>query len=450
MDLFNSKQLKLLRNEVSELKTTIETKSIKFTNAQGIVSLDGFKGYSAINDTSNLGLIRTAESTPDIFQITDYVATIISNLPIKILKPNGEPSKNPDLARLVKQPNYYQNWNELIKQFAAYYELLGNGYLYSIAPEGMRTISSLFVLPTQAVGVVLLMDKRQPNWMNEVYGYQVDIGGYKYNLPKESVLHKRYFSFQFEEGAYIYGMSKYIPGNTVANELKAIYEAKTSIIGSRGVMGILSNESNIPDADQTKLIQEKISGYGLMQGESKVAATTQKLSYIQLALGLDELKIIENAKYSFETLCRLNGFDPVIFSTEGSTFANKKEARKDAMKNVIKPKVDDIYQDLNEWLQPYFGGDRVEPDWSMVEELQADVKLLTDICKLQIELGIITPYEAYKLIYNKEPENPEISDEYKGQKEEPKEEAPKPEDDLLNELLKTPKNGNKKSKLQNS
>jgi hypothetical protein len=214
-------------------------------------------------------------------------------------------------------------------------------------------------------------------------------------------------------------------------------------------MGILSNESNIADPDQTKLILDKLSSFGLMPGESKIAASTQRFSYIQLALGLDELKIIENAKYSFETLCRLNGFDPVIFSTEGSTFANKKEAKKDAIKNVIKPKVDDIYQDLNEWLSPYFGGDRIEPDWSMVEELQADVKLLTDICKIQIELGIITPYEAYKLIYQKEPENPEISDEYKGQQE-PVAEQKNPEDDLLNELLKTPKNGNsnKNAKLQ--
>jgi len=438
--LFKSKELATLKKEVAELKT-LQTKAVKFFADNIPVNTNGFSGFISNSDTSNLGLIRTAESTPDIFQITDYVATIISNLPIKIIKPNGEPSKNVELARLVKQPNYYQNWNELIKQFAAYYELLGNGYLYSITPEGMRTISSLFVLPTQAVGVVLLMDKRQPNWMNEVYGYQVEIGGYKYNLPKESVLHKRYFNYQFEEGAYIYGMSKYIPGNTVANELKAIYEAKTSIIGNRGIMGILSNESNVPDPEQTALIQDKIYEYGLGTGLNKIAATTQKLSYIQLALGLDELKIIENAKYSFETLCRLNGFDPVIFSTEGSTFANKKEARKDAIKNVIKPKVDDIYNDLNEWLSPFFGGDRIEPDWSMVEELQADIKALTEICKLQWEFGVLTPKEAYKIIWNKEPENPEISDEYKGQKEEPKEE-PKPEDDLLNELLKTPKNGN--------
>lgn len=440
MALFKSKELATLKKEVAELKT-LQTKAVKFFADNIPVNTNGFSGFISNSDTSNLGLIRTAESTPDIFQITDYVATIISNLPIKIIKPNGEPSKNVELARLVKQPNYYQNWNELIKQFAAYYELLGNGYLYSITPEGMRTISSLFVLPTQAVGVVLLMDKRQPNWMNEVYGYQVEIGGYKYNLPKESVLHKRYFNYQFEEGAYIYGMSKYIPGNTVANELKAIYEAKTSIIGNRGIMGILSNESNVPDPEQTALIQDKIYEYGLGTGLNKIAATTQKLSYIQLALGLDELKIIENAKYSFETLCRLNGFDPVIFSTEGSTFANKKEARKDAIKNVIKPKVDDIYNDLNEWLSPFFGGDRIEPDWSMVEELQADIKALTEICKLQWEFGVLTPKEAYKIIWNKEPENPEISDEYKGQKEEPKEE-PKPEDDLLNELLKTPKNGN--------
>jgi hypothetical protein len=79
----------------------------------------------------------------------------------------------------------------------------------------------------------------------------------------------------------------------------------------------------------------------------------------------------------------------------------------------------------------------------MVEELQADVKLLTDIAKIQIELGIITPYEAYKMIYNKEPEHTDISDEYKSQAKETK---PEDEPGLLNDLLNTPKNGNGKTK----
>jgi hypothetical protein len=279
------------------------------------------------------------------------------------------------------------------------------------------------------------------------------MGGKEYNLNTESVLHKRYFNLQYQQGSYIYGMSKYVAGNKIANELKAIYEAKTSIISARGALGILSNESNIPDADQMKEIKKKLrESYGLGNDLDKVIVTTQKLTFQQMALGLQELQILENAKYSFEKICQLNGFDPVIFSTEGSTFANKAEARKNLIKNVIKSKVDDFYNDFNAWLSPYFGGDIVTPDWSQVDELQADQKLLTDIYVRQIEAGIITPFMAHELIFGEVDKTNPPPNEYftRGLRKLNEPEEPKPDvngmtQEELEEYLNTYLNGNGKT-----
>jgi HK97 family phage portal protein len=385
--------------------------------------------------------------------VTDYISTIISQIPIKIQTKSGKESKNQELLKLISQPNYYQNWNELIKQFFAYYELLGNGYLYAIIPEGMKIVSQLYCLPSQVVGIVLMQDNNLPSWLNEVVGYKISMGGKEYNLNTESVLHKRYFNLQYQQGSYIYGMSKYVAGNKIANELKAIYEAKTSIISARGALGILSNESNIPDADQMKEIKKKLrESYGLGNDLDKVIVTTQKLTFQQMALGLQELQILENAKYSFEKICQLNGFDPVIFSTEGSTFANKAEARKNLIKNVIKSKVDDFYNDFNAWLSPYFGGDIVTPDWSQVDELQADQKLLTDIYVRQIEAGIITPFMAHELIFGEVDKTNPPPNEYftRGLRKLNEPEEPKPDvngmtQDELEEYLNTYLNGNGKT-----
>jgi phage portal protein BeeE len=126
-----------------------------------------------------------------------------------------------------------------------------------------------------------------------------------------------------------------------------------------------------------------------------------------MALGVAELQLIENAKYSFAKLCQLNGFDPVIFSTEGSTFANKQEAVKELILKVIKPKVDNFYKNLSIFLGSGYNGDQIVPDWSKVEELQDDRKLLTDLLTRQIETSIITPYKAAKTLYGDEAdENP--------------------------------------------
>jgi len=365
------------------------------------------------SDTSNAGIIKTAEYLPDVYLITDYISQIVSNIPIKFETRAGKESKNEELRRLVSEPNYYQNWKELIKQFTAYYEILGNSYLYGIKPDGMNMISGLHVLPAGHVGIVLLHDKQLPDWLNEVALYKVTLSGKDYNLLPEAVLHKRNISLRYDSGAFIYGISKYIPGNKITTELKAIYDAKTSIISQRGALGILSNESEIPDADESKDIKLKLQEkFGLGATQDKFIVTTQKLSWQQMSMGIAELQIIENAKYSFAKLCQLNGFDPVIFSTEGSTFANKSEAEKALMKKVIKPKADDLYNDLNNWLRPYFGGDMIVPDWSKVEELQEDMGKLTDMLVKHIENGITTPYKAALKLYGEVDEKNPPKDEY--------------------------------------
>jgi len=89
----------------------------------------------------------------------------------------------------------------------------------------------------------------------------------------------------------------------------------------------------------------------------------------------------------------------VIFSTDGSTFANKAEAIKDLYKNVIKTDVDELYETLSEWLGQYYGGDKIVPDWDKVQELENDKKVFTDMLTKQIEYSLITPYAAAKILY---------------------------------------------------
>lgn len=347
-------------------------------------------------------LIANFETIPDLFKITNFIADKCSQIPIKVVKRNGKDSSNADLLRLIDSPNNYQSWGELVKTFFSYYEPLGNSYLYGIKPDGMRVISQIYCLPADKIQVVLLRDKSLPAWLNEVAGYQVTIGGVDYNLPPDMVLHERYVSLRYDDGSWVYGMSKYIPGDKINRELKAIHDAKTSIIEQRGALGFITNESEMPDPEQSKEVKEKLkasTGYGVLGDQDKVIVTTEKLRWQQMALGVQELQLIENAKYSFNSLCQMNGFDPVIFSTEGSTFANKKEAIKEMTLKVIKPKVDNFYSSLNTWIGAGFNGDMIVPDWSKVEEMQEDRKAMTELLTKQIGSMIITPKKAQEILY---------------------------------------------------
>ena len=362
---------------------------------------------------SNETIIADFETIPDLFIITDYVASQIANIPTKLVNQSGKLSNNKDLKNLVRQPNPQQNWNELIKQFFAYYELLANSYLYGVKADSMGIISSLYCLPADKTQVVLLLDKKLPQWLNEVAGYNINLSDKDYSIEAENILHKKYTTLRYDDGSWIYGISKYIPGNKINTELKSIYDAKVSIIDHRGAFGVLSNESDMPNVEESKQIKAKLKeNLGVRSDQDKFIITTQKLSWQQMSMNVQELQLIENAKYDFEKMCQLSGFDPVIFSTEGSTFANKEIATKDFFKRVIQPKVNDFYTDLNEWLSPYFGGDMIIPDWSKVDELAEDQEKLQSRLEKQVRLSMITPHRATELFYGEVDTKNPPPDEY--------------------------------------
>jgi hypothetical protein len=237
----------------------------------------------------------------------------------------------------------------------------------------------------------------------------VNIGGKYYTIGAESVLHEKQVTLRYDDGSWAYGMSKYIPGDVNIRELKAIHSAKTSIIENRGALGFVTNESELPDVDQSKAVKEKLAAsYGLQEGQDKIIVTTEKLRWQQMALGIQELQLIENAKYSFDEICQMNGFDPVIFSTTGSTFANKKEATKELMAKVIRPRVEMFYKALSLFLNDYVKGDEIVPDWSQVEEMQDDRKIVTDLVTRQVESALITPKEAREILgYDEREDTPD-------------------------------------------
>jgi hypothetical protein len=279
----------------------------------------------------------------------------------------------------------------------------------------MKMATGLWSLPVDKTQIALKYDKSLPAWMNEVSEYQPTIGSVLYHLPADQVLHERYISMRYDNGSWVWGISKYVPGDKINRELKAIHDAKTSIIEQRGAMGFITNESENPDPEQSKAVKEKLkstTGYGVLGDQDKVIVTTEKLRWQQMALGVQELQLIENAKYSMAQLCEINGFDPVIFSTEGSTFANKKEAIRAAMFDVIVPMVDNRYESLSEFLSEGYDGDKIVADWSRVEEIQADKKAQTDLVTRQVESMLITPYQGAKILFGDEmPKNPP-PDEY--------------------------------------
>jgi len=344
-------------------------------------------------------LVANFETIPDIFSVENNLSEFYAHLPVKVVKKSGKEAKNSELYKLIEEPNPFESWEEVVAKHFIYYGITGNSFLYGIRPVGFDTVSSIYVLPVEMMKVILARDKSLPQWMNEVAGYEMTIGGRTVNIPMEMVLHEKSVSLRYNDGSWIYGMSKYIPGDKIARELKAIHDAKTSVIENRGAMGFVTNESEVPDPTQSKEVKAKLNeSYGLLDGQDKIIVTTEKLRWQQMALGLQELQLIENAKYSYAKICEINGFDPVVFSADGSTFANKEAAIKHLFLKVIKPKADKFYKALSNFVAPNLG-EEIVVAWERVEEMQADRKVMTELLTKQIECSIVTPKEARELLY---------------------------------------------------
>ena len=107
--------------------------------------------FSSIFSTSNISntdLIENFNTIPDLFTITNFLAKRVSKIPVKVVKPSGKDAPNSELWKLIEKPNFYQSWKELVKNDYAYYNVLGNSYLYGIRPVGFEgKITSLFCLP---------------------------------------------------------------------------------------------------------------------------------------------------------------------------------------------------------------------------------------------------------------------------------------------------------------
>ena len=380
---------------LDKLRTKAQALNVYFVDDQRFGNIFGTTNVSPDK------LIENFNTIPDLFTITNFLAKRVSKIPVKTVSRYGKDKPSSELNKLIEKPNFYQSWKELVKNDYAYYNILGNSYLYGIRAIGFGgQITSIFSLPADKTQVILARSKDLPNWMNEVAGYQIDLHSKKYQLAAEDVLHNRFFNLRYDSGQWIYGISKYVAGDKINTELKAIYDSKTSIINNRGALGVLSNESNIPDKDETEIVQKRLAeAYGLKSDQKKFIVTTQKLTYQQMGLGVAELQLIENGKYSFEKLCQLSEFDPVIFSTEGSTFANKNEAIKDLYKNVIKGDTDEFYDNLNMWIGDGYNGDKIVPDWDKVQELENDKKIYTEMLVNQIKHAMITPRKANEILY---------------------------------------------------
>lgn len=286
------------------------------------------------------------------------------------------------ISKLLYQPNQYQTWTEFIKEYAGWYLLQGNSYLYKNGPNpANKKYTEIIPLPANYITIV------SGGAMRPVKGYKV-IGSATYtdsnaiDFESERVSHIKTFNPDYTAfGNQLYGMPPLRPFliTLAKNKLSKAELARQAKNG--GALGVFSPKTNSEmGADVKQDIKEQIAeAKSSDELVKRILVSRAPGEWTQIGLPSVEMQLLESLNVDQKDIA--NCFHvPVILlnNTEGSTYNNVQEAGKQLIQNAVQPLGDIIADRLTRDLCPAYETGRYKYklafDYSVLPEMQQDMK----------------------------------------------------------------------------
>lgn len=281
------------------------------------------------------------------------------------------------LHELIEQPNKSKGytWNDIEEQLLVYLLCTGNAYLYGESAITRSLIQEVDVLPSEYVCI-----ESNNNFFLPEIKYYFNLGQKKY-IPKEQVCHVRYFNPSYNSiKESQYGLSPIVVAASAVQGGNDTWDALNSLYQNRGASGLITDKSNRPMLpDEAAKVQSdfnnQISG---ISNFGKIKVTNKDLSYIQMGMTAEELKLVEAGVISLRAICNVFNVSSSLFNDPSNkTYNNMVEAEKSFYTDCIIPLSNKIAEKFNNFLVPnHFKGKniRMRQDFAQVEVLQADKK----------------------------------------------------------------------------
>ena len=303
------------------------------------------------------------------------VANDIAQLPVVFETQSGEDWKplrrtNGNIVDVWQKANPEQTSFELVRDLHAQLKASGNAYLV-MEDFGTRRVQELWLMPPQFVQPIV-GDHRRPE------AYVFIRGGRRESIPAENVIHFKGYNPDFEpvgasdlETAELEYSTRYDVGRLMQafvrnGGMPAGYWKATTTAGKP----IALTE---PQVNQMKARLDRL--YAGIRNAFR-AHIVSDLEFDRAGLTPDEMKLMEIATLSDETICRALGVPPwlVGIKEKASGISDKGGAAKADMRvywqNTIMPETAMRDAILTEKLAPRFGnGIRVRTDYSTVQDL---------------------------------------------------------------------------------
>jgi HK97 family phage portal protein len=318
---------------------------------------------------------------------------------------------NHELNKLLISPNALQSWTELIEQTVGFKLVTGDAYLHCIGPENGNNagkIQELWSLVSQ-ITKIIAGDK-----MNPIKEYGM-IGDESVHIPPEQIIHLKYWTPEYQSGAFLHGLSPIRAARRVVTRSNAGFDSMVASFQNAGIRGILTGDARTDDQgltdEQAEAVQKKLEKMSGPRNTGKTPVTSAALRWQQMGMSPVDLAITASEINDLRSLCNVFHLASELFGDpDNKTFANAKEAGTAAYTNAIIPALNPIRDGLNKKIKERYSENiYLDYDTSMISELQDDLQKISVAVK---DSWWITPNERRSLMsFDEDSDDPRM-DQY--------------------------------------
>jgi len=319
------------------------------------------------------------------------VAKAIGQIPFKVCrdKANGEMEtvKGSDLEKLLNRPNPYQSFSAFVCELATNYQWAGNAVVISNnatpvgqensvkAPSELYNKSYLYIDLKVKKGGSLLYEIGKNN--KKQYLVNPDEPAPLVHLKTNNAENDFVGISPFEHCAVwvdIHNRGAKWNNNTLANDGKI-----PMVIKAKEGNGELSKE-------QRARIKEYFTKSQMGYSNAGKPLYLGGLDIERLALSPEEMDFENLLQVAERIISSTFGVPFPLISPDAATFSNVSEAKEMLWTDTIIPLTDYIYGELNRFLEPYFDGLKIYPDYDEVPALE--------VIRMRKKQAILEMYKA--------------------------------------------------------
>lgn len=341
-----------------------------------------------------------ASSIAEIYTPLDYIASRVCAAKFNIVDQNDEIVENlpNNLERLLKQPNPFITFKELVYQLVFTELASGQSYALTKMPSSFKTksydrITNIWILNPDEVRPVRRNDIiSDPFMAKDLSDY---LRGYKYKFFHDLELS----TFEVNHNTVnpidngFKASSKLCSVERNINNLLQVYSARYNVYSKNGKGGIVYKERANPNdvSEQVEpttrqdILDDITKRDGLTGDRNFIGVSSVPLGFVETIGKIKDLEPFKETYNDAITIAAVFDVDKELMPKEQSTtFSNKKEVEKNFWQNNIIPKTEEVCKTLDKifYLPDNW---RFKPDFEHIQSLQTDRKTSAEADKIELE-----------------------------------------------------------------